>query len=246
MESVLPGWLTSTTAGAIFPLTVATRLALVGVLVLLAAWLLLFLGGVEILGVSHYQVPEYEVVDRSPPFEVRRYGSYWVARLRMRGSYDDVADDSFQALFRYITGANADRRRMAMTVPVGYEHDRAGGALTFIMPRSPGLDGLPAPEDSRIVLEELPRRLVAAIRFCGIAHRSVFDEQARRLLGALQGTGYEPVGPPVLAQYNAPFVPGATRRNEVMIEVRPATPATSHDLERDRRSVSQGYSRGDW
>jgi hypothetical protein len=40
------------------------------------------------------------------------------------------------------------------------------------------------------------------------------------LLDALQANGLVAVSNPVFARYNAPFVPGFLRRNEVMIEVR--------------------------
>ncbi|MEO0721150.1 MAG: heme-binding protein, partial [Pseudomonadota bacterium] len=58
------------------------------------------------------------------------------------------------------------------------------------------------------------------IRFSGRARPKAQAEKTAALETWIAERGYEITGPAVTAFYNAPFVPGPFRRNEIMIPVR--------------------------
>jgi hypothetical protein len=78
---------------------------------------------------------------------------------------------------------------------------------------------LPAPVDQRVTLRRMPARLVAARRYNGGWGEQRYRDNEQVLFEALQRERLTPVGAPVFARYNAPFVPGFLRRNEVLVEV---------------------------
>ncbi len=67
----------------------------------------------------------YEVVERYPAFELRRYPAHVVAEVVARGSFEMAGNRAFGPLFGYISGRNASARSVAMTAPVVQEAARA-------------------------------------------------------------------------------------------------------------------------
>jgi hypothetical protein len=89
----------------------------------------------------------------------------------------------------------------------------------FVMAKEYLLPMLPAPVDQRVTLRQMPARLVAARRYNGSWAEQRYRDNEQVLLEALQRERLTPVGAPVFARYDAPFVPGFLRRNEVLVEV---------------------------
>ena len=87
------------------------------------------------------------------------------------------------------------------------------------MPREYPLSYLPTPADERVSLQRLPARLLAVRRYRGGWGEARYREQEAALLEALAARGATIIGAPIFARYNAPFVPGFLRRNEVLVEV---------------------------
>lgn len=81
------------------------------------------------------------------------------------------------------------------------------------------METLPAPNDPRVTLREMPARRMAAIRFSGGPDMARFEEMTGELTAFLEREGYEIVGEPVYARYDPPWIPTPFRRNEVMIEI---------------------------
>lgn len=48
----------------------------------------------------------YEVLERFPQFELRRYPSHAAAEVSVHGSFGSAGNQTFRALFRYVTGHN--------------------------------------------------------------------------------------------------------------------------------------------
>jgi hypothetical protein len=78
----------------------------------------------------------YEVVERYPAFELRRYPEHVVAETRVRGSFEGVGNRSFMRLVGYIGGRNSRSQKVAMTAPVLQEAEEQVDhyVVSFVMP----------------------------------------------------------------------------------------------------------------
>lgn len=180
--------------------------------------------------------PLYRSVERAGAFELREYGPYLIAETRVDAGFMEAGNIAFGRLFRYISGANAPGRKIAMTAPV----TQAPGekiAMTapvqqvaegddylvgFIVPRQYTAQNVPQPTDPRIRIREVPGGLIAAWRYSGRWTESNFREAESRLRRELEARHLVATGDAQIARYNAPFVPAFLRRNEVLIPVRRA------------------------
>ena len=154
--------------------------------------------------------PEYEVLLREGEIEFRRYEPYIVAEVT------EARDNrAFRILAGYIFGDNVEQEKMQMTAPV----ERRGADMSFVMESKYAMDSLPAPNDQRIRLRELPARVVAVREFSGRWTERSFARHEQSLLDGLASLGIETTGEPELARYNGPFTPWFLRRNEIIVPV---------------------------
>jgi effector-binding domain-containing protein len=177
----------------------------------------------------------YKEVRKDAPFEVRDYESCLLAETRVDGSFEDAGNAAFRRLFKYISGANRQQEKIAMTAPVGQQSagrkiamtapvgQRASSnqwAVSFMMPSGFTPETLPLPTDPAVTIREVPAQRVAVVRYGG----TWSDERYRRHLKALEEwlakNGLQATGEPVWARYNPPFTPWFLRRNEIHIPVR--------------------------
>ena len=155
--------------------------------------------------------------------EIRRYPPIVLATVR-----DMPDNESFRILFRYISGNNratgdpdraastaAAGEKIAMTVPVFSTPD----SFSFALPGSYSKQTTPEPQDPRSIVEAMPARRVAALRFSGFARARTVASRSRQLLETLARHEFRTRGTTFLMRYNAPFTPGFLRRNEVGIEL---------------------------
>jgi len=179
--------------------------------------------------------PDHEVIVEDGNFEVRLYEPIITASVDVRGEKGAAANAAFNPLFRYISGNNTAKAKIDMTAPVTQaassridmtapvtqtETGKGVWRVSFVMPEEWTMETLPAPDDSRVMLAETPARTLATIRFSGRARPKAQAEKTAALETWIAERGYEITGPAVTAFYNAPFVPGPFRRNEIMIPVR--------------------------
>jgi hypothetical protein len=177
----------------------------------------------------------YRTLDRDGPFELRRVESHVVAETFVEGDFESVGNEGFRRLAAYIGGANRRSDEISMTAPVGQEPASSKIAMTapvgqepsgdryritFLMPSRYTLDSLPHPADERIRLRAEPERTVAAIRYSGFWSRARYEDHEQRLRAWIETRGLEPIGEPVWARYDPPFMPWFLRRNDIVIEVR--------------------------
>ena len=88
-----------------------------------------------------------------------------------------------------------------------------------MMPSEYTMKTLPKPIDERIVLKEVPGRLMASLRYSGTWSRKRYEEKRATLMALLEDRGLKPVGEPIYARYDPPFMPWFLRRNEVLVAV---------------------------
>lgn len=87
------------------------------------------------------------------------------------------------------------------------------------MPSTYTMETLPEPLDPKVEFKKVPGRLVAALRYSGTWSKTRYEQKEADLRAIIQARGLKPVGEPVFARYNPPFMPWFLRRNEVLIPV---------------------------
>ncbi len=180
--------------------------------------------------------PEYEVVSDYGTYELRRYAQVILAETQVKADFDEAGGEAFSRLFRYISGDNRSRAKIAMTAPVVQEAQsekiamtapvvqQGGGQLwrvAFVLPASYSWETAPQPNDPLVSLRQVPKRTVAALRFSGTWGENRFKSKEAELRSSLAEHGWQAVGEAVYARYNPPFTPWFMRRNEVLIPVEP-------------------------
>jgi effector-binding domain-containing protein len=180
--------------------------------------------------------PKYQVIDSVGEVEIREYEPYLVAETAVDGDLETAGNRGFRILAKYIFGDNQGKRRIAMTTPVSQEQvrgtkiamtapvtqEKAGDTyvLQFMMPSEYSRAELPEPNDSRITIREIPARSFAAVRYSGTWSKRNYEKHLEQLLDTLKTEGYAPVGDPIWARYDPPFMPWFLRRNEILTEFR--------------------------
>lgn len=169
------------------------------------------------------QAIDYTVERKIDNVELRRYPPIVLATVRGIGD-----SDAFRILFKYLSGNNRSAKKIPMTAPVVSTAARipmtapvvsSQDSFSFVLPPSYRSEDIPAPLDPRSVLEQIPQRRVAALRFRGIATRHAIAAKTRELLDTLAQNEIPAKGTVFLMRYNAPFTPGLMRRNEVAVEL---------------------------
>jgi len=182
-----------------------------------------------------YEEPDFEQVTGDGAFEIRRYGSRVVAETFVEAeTRREATGEGFRRLAGYIFGGNRDiamttpvetepaGRRIAMTTPVEAAPDDGRWRIAFTMPSEYTVADLPAPDDERVALREVPEKLVASLRFSGsrtdAAKIARLEEELRERLA---DAGYEATSPITVAVYDPPAVVlPFLRRNELLVTVR--------------------------
>ena len=177
---------------------------------------------------------KYEVLESDENFELRQYAPRIVAETFVAGDFKDVGNEGFRRLYDYISGNNekeqsiamtapvtqeARSEKIAMTAPVTQEESQDRWRITFLMPAQYTMESLPRPLDQLVMLKEEPGHLMAAIRYSGTWSRNRYEQNLTRLREAIARRDLKPVGKPVWARYDPPFMPWFLRRNEVLIRV---------------------------
>lgn len=176
----------------------------------------------------------YKVLKTDEPFELREYPPQVLAEIIVDGNLEEAGNKAFRRLFRYISGDNTSRSKIAMTAPVSQEqkgekismtapvsqqHVQGKWAVSFMMPASYTLETLPVPDDQSITLRQVPARRVAAVRYSGFWSEEKYVLHKAKLEGWIREKSFVVMGEPVWARYNPPFTPWFMRRNEILIPV---------------------------
>lgn len=171
---------------------------------------------------------DYQVVRSYGAFELRRYPLTILATVRGMDDYE-----AFSILFDYISGGNRRKQKVAMTAPVLSDEGASERipmavpivsgtrSFSFVLPPSYSPTDVPEPLDPRVVVEVVPGRELAVMRFRGRTGERKVSERSQALMDVVAWSGLSARGSPFLMRYNPPFTPGFLRRNEVAIEVKP-------------------------
>lgn len=166
--------------------------------------------------------PAFESVRKEGNFEVRKYASIPVVSAPMEDM--DNRDDSFRTLFRYISGANQDKAKIAMTSPVFMENGAAEnkpGRMSFMIPAKVSEKGAPAPTAEDVAVTEIGGGTFAVLRFKGWKDEAKREQAKGDLTKLLTEAALKPIGKSFYAFYDPPWTPEPLRRNEVWQRIEP-------------------------
>ncbi len=168
-----------------------------------------------------YESAEYRVVEADGAFEVRQYSPLMVAATDM--NFRSQGDDgSFMRLFRYISGDNARKQKVAMTTPVFMDPDSDGdpGEMAFVIPKEVATEGVPSPAADSVRIRQRPGGRFAVIRFSGRINDESYAQAEKRLRQWIQSRDLATDTEVEFAGYDPPWTPGPLRRNEVLIRLK--------------------------
>ncbi len=176
----------------------------------------------------------YKVDRKDGRFELRQYEAHILAETMVDGDLEEAGNKAFRRLFRYISGDNESRgkiamtapvsqspggEKIAMTAPVGQQRRQDQWAVSFMMPASFTMETLPQPKDPLVSLRQVPARRLAAVRYSGTWSEERYQRHKRLLEDWIQAQGLVAAGDAEWARYNAPITPWFMRRNEILIPV---------------------------
>ncbi|MCX6664445.1 MAG: heme-binding protein [Euryarchaeota archaeon] len=164
----------------------------------------------------------YDVVKKLDRIEIRQYPAVIFAVVENQDE-----DSSFGLLFRYITGENKTKSRIAMSAPVITSEKIKMTApvitrknyMAFAVPSTYTEETVPIPTNPEVKIEVQPKKHMATLRFNRRTTTARVEKYKKELLTTLNNHGFQIKGEPILMRYNSPFTPGFLRRNEVAIEI---------------------------
>ena len=177
-----------------------------------------------------YDEPKHTVVVQSGNFEIRVYEPRIVAETRVSTEdWQKGVSTGFGRLAGFIFGDNKSKSgestKIAMTTPVESIPDGDSHVVVFTMPKKHTMADLPAPNDDRVTIRELPESTMAALQFSGQARRQNLDSLKAELMKQVEAAGYTVESEVKIAQYDPPWVAGPFRRNELMVDVKKVSDA---------------------
>ena len=179
----------------------------------------LALSGCSVFGDVSVDITPYETVEKSNPFEVRKYERLVFANTPMSEGLDS-AYGPFRKLFDYISGNNKNTEKIAMTAPVFLNQlEQITETMSFVLPANFSLAITPLPKDTAVTLSELRNVKFAVISFSGFLNQSSISTHRAKLQEWIVGRGFKIIGEPKAAGYNPPFTLPFLRRNEILIPI---------------------------
>lgn len=185
-------------------------------------------------GIRSAEEPSYQVLNDAGPFQIRHYPSMVVAQTEVNADYKNASGLAFQRLAGYIFGNNKKQQaitmtapviqqqqaeRLSMTAPVIQQKNGAVWLMTFVLPQGYTLSTAPEPLDSAVLIQEIPDKKIATIRYTGSLSEQGIEEKSAELIDWLIQQHYQAISPSRSAAYDPPWTLPFLRRNEVHIDI---------------------------
>jgi hypothetical protein len=182
--------------------------------------------------------PQFSVLEKTPPFELRSYAPMILAEVKVEGDLDEASSQGFRLIAAYIFGQNQVSEKIAMTTPVAIEGQTPKSAkiamtspvsiesnagqwiVSFVMPAQYTMESLPKPLNSKVQIRQIPAVKRAVINFSGFYNANKVAERTLELEEWMKTKNLQAASAPKFARYNPPWTLPFMRRNEIMIDVR--------------------------
>jgi hypothetical protein len=162
-----------------------------------------------------YESAPYQVVRSDGKFELRDYPALTVVETPMADP--NGSDGGFMRLFRFITGANEGKQKIAMTTPVFMSGSSTNLTMAFVLPAKLNTASVPKPADGALTVRELSAGRFAVLRFRGSRNTKNEAETLAQLQAWLERERLPALSGPVYGYFDPPWTPAFLRRNEVML-----------------------------
>lgn len=166
-----------------------------------------------LLFMQGYETQPYKVITTLDQVEVRYYPSVMKVKVNSRSS----ENRNFNALFQYISGNNAEEKKIAMTTPVYIRNESDSQTMEFVLPVTYS-EKAPTPKGKGVSVYKSDPGEYAAIRFGGYSNAAKQVRYTKQLMDELVKYGIQTIGEPMLLSYDAPYK-FYNRRNEIMVEI---------------------------
>ena len=158
-----------------------------------------------------YETQKYDVLESFDNVEIRYYPSVMKAKV--------TSDKNFGKLFRYISGNNENKEKIAMTTPVYMTRQNGEETMEFVLPSKYSQENAATPNDNGITIYSSEPGYYAAIRFGGYSNDYKVKTHYKLLLEKLTNNNIEVKNQlPMSLSYNSPYKV-FNRRNEVLVKV---------------------------
>ena len=156
----------------------------------------------------------YNVVHKTNIYEVRYYSDRLIVQVTNKGD-----KNSFQKLFKYISGQNENSEKIAMTIPVTQSQKDGEMFMQFYLPSKFNKDTTPIPTNPDLEVTTIPRGYFAVLKFSGRSTDKNFEKHNTILKQQLFEDNISIKGSAIRATYNSPFTIPPLRRNESMFSI---------------------------
>ena len=163
-----------------------------------------------------YESATCQVVRSSGNFAVRDYPALMAVETPMTRTGKD-ADGSFMRLFRFITGKNEAKQKIAMTTPVFMSGSGSNATMAFVLPAKLPAGEVPKPTDGMVTVREWLAGRFAVLRFRGGRNPKNEAAALQQLKDWMTAAGLHELSPPMFAYFDPPWTPSFMCRNEVML-----------------------------
>ena len=167
---------------------------------------------------------KYQVIQKYPKFEVRRYEACVVAEVAMNSDYAAATNGAFGSLFHYISKGNQGNRAIAMTAPVIATSletmNSENWRIAFVMPNGSKLEEMPLPNDEKVSLVKLAPQECVALPFKGRATLKLSEAKEAELRNLAHEAGLDLSTEVRIHRFDPPFKPGFLMYNEIVIPLK--------------------------
>lgn len=201
------------------------------ILICLSAFVVIVGGGLFVMSgsASATEKPNYTIVKTDGKIEIRDYPPMILAEVRVEGDRRTANNRGFRKLAAFIFGDNASQDKVAMTSPVVSRPEKIDmtapvtrtleedgrWSVNFMMPSKYTLETLPKPTDPDIRIFKTDPYRTVSIRYNGNNTTKNIATHEAKLIQYVKERGLAVVGTPEYAGYDAPWVPGPFKRNEI-------------------------------
>lgn len=190
--------------------------------------------GLTVMGIRSSEEANYRVLSEDGAIQIRLYQPMLIAKTEIETDYSEAGKIGFNRLAGYIFGRNVQKQEMAMTTPVFRESidyietldqasqntpDHNKWIMSFVMPSSFDLTTLPKPSDPTVIIQSIPAKKVAVLRYTGSLNQTSISKHSQMLLAWLEGQHIKCLSSPRSAAYDPPWTIPSLRRNEIHIDI---------------------------
>lgn len=176
----------------------------------------------EVFGIRLNEEPEFEVIKRDGPVELRRYSKQLRASITLQQrNYEEFCEDAFRILASYLFGENQSGKKIPMTSPVLIQPNiDQSWTMSFILPARCNFQNLPEPIHSDIRLKYVDSYEAVALSYTGNNTPNKIKANQEILAKWLLSHKFvRKDGPFIVAQYDAPFVIPFLKKNEIQVKI---------------------------